>query len=178
VGVDWPAAEPIETARLTLEPLRVDHAGEMREVLGDPALYRYTGGKPPSLDELRTRYAMQAVGRSPDARHGWLNWIARDRDTGAAVGIVQTTLGRSAGPLEAEIAWIIGVPYQHRGFAVESATAMVEWLRDRGVQMFIAHIHPGHGASMSVARRLGLTATDVIEGGETRWEGPLARRDS
>jgi RimJ/RimL family protein N-acetyltransferase len=177
VGVDWPAAEPIETARLTLEPLRVDHAGEMREVLGDPALYGYTGGKPPSLDELRTRYAMQAVGRSPDARHGWLNWIARDRDTAAAVGIVQATLGRSAGHLEAEIAWIIGVPYQRRGFAIEAATGMVKWLRDHGVQTFTAHIHPDHTASMSVARRLGLTATDVIEGGETRWEGPLARPD-
>jgi len=178
VGVDWPAAEPIETARLTLEPLRVDHAGEMREVLSDPALYRYTGGKPPSLDELRTRYAMQAVGRSPDARHGWLNWIARDRDTGAAVGIVQATLKPSGGQLEAEIAWIIGVPYQRRGFAIEAATAMVQWLGDHGVQTFTAHIHPGHTASMSVARRLGLTATEIIEGEETRWEGPLAHSDS
>ena len=178
MGVDWPAAEPIQTRRLTLEPLRVDHAGEMREVLGDLALYAYTGGKPPSLDELRTRYAMQAVGRSPDGRHGWLNWIARDRDSGAAVGTVQATLNRAAGKLEAEIAWITGVPYQGHGFAIEAATGMVEWLRDHGVQAFTAHIHPGHTASMGVARRLGLTATDVIEGGETRWEGPLAPPDS
>ena len=119
-GVDWPAAEPIETARLMLEPLRVDHAGEMREVLGDPALYAYTGGNPPSLDELRTRYA--------------------------------------------------GVPYQRRGFAIEAAAGMVGWLGNHGVQTFTAHIHPDHTASMGVARRLGLTATDVIEGGETGWE--------
>jgi RimJ/RimL family protein N-acetyltransferase len=176
--VDWPAAEPIETARLTLEPLRVDHAGEMREVLGDSALYDYTGGKPPSFEELRTRYAMQAVGRSPDGRHGWLNWIARDRDTGAAVGTVQATLTRSGGQLEAEIAWIIGVAYQRRGFATEAAGAMVEWLEAQGAKTIMAHIHPGHTASMGVARRLGMTATDVIEGGETRWEGPLARPHS
>jgi len=175
VGVDWPAAEPIQTARLTLEPLRVNHAGEMRDVLGDPALYAYTGGKPPSLEDLRTRYAMQAVGRSPDGRHGWLNWIARDRETGAAVGTVQATLDRSA---EAEIAWIIGVAHQRRGFATEAAGAMVRWLQGQGVQTITAHIHPDHLASMGVARRLGLTATDVIVGGETRWEGPLARPDS
>ena len=174
MGVDWPAAEPIQTARLTLEPLRVDHAGEMREVLGDPALYEYTGGKPPSLEDLRTRYAMQAVGRSPDGRHGWLNWIARDRETGAALGTVQATLDRGA---EAEIAWIIGVAYQRRGFATEAAGAMVGWLQDQGVQTITAHIHPDHLASMGVARRLGLTATGVIVGGETRWEGPLARPD-
>jgi len=175
VDVDWPAAEPIQTARLTLEPLRVDHAGEMCEVLGDPALYEYTGGKPPSLEDLRTQYAMQAVGRSPDGRHGWLNWIARDRETGAAIGTVQATLDPGAG---AEIAWIIGVAYQRRGFASEAAGAMVGWLRSQGVQTITAHIHPDHIASMGVARSLGLTATDVIVGGETRWEGPLARPDS
>ncbi len=177
-SVEWLAAEPIETARLTLEPLRVDHAGEMREVLADPALYQYTGGGPPSLDELRTRYAMQAVGRSPDGRHGWLNWIARDRDTGTAIGTVQATLARSGNKTDAEIAWIIGVAYQRRGFATEAAGAMVEWLQAQGVQTITAHIHPGHSASMGVAHRLGLTATDVIEGGETRWEGPLAHPHS
>lgn len=176
--VDWPAAEPIQTARLTLEPLRVDHAGEMHVVLGDPALYEYTGGKPPSLEDLRTRYAMQAVGRSPDGRHGWLNWIARDRVTGAAIGTVQATLDRSGGKLEAEIAWIIGVAYQRRGFASEAADAMVGWLQAEGVQAITAHIHPEHNASMGVARGLGLAATDVIAGGETVWKGPLARRDS
>ncbi|HUA06757.1 MAG TPA: GNAT family N-acetyltransferase [Solirubrobacteraceae bacterium] len=173
--MDWPAAEPIQTARLTLEPLRVDHAGEMREVLGDPALYEYTGGKPPSLDELRTRFAMQAVGRSPDGRRGWLNWIARERDTGAAIGTVQATLDSDA---EAEIAWIIGAPYQRRGFATEAAGAMVGWLQTQGVATITAHIHPDHLASMGVARRLGLTATDVVVGGETRWQGPLACPDS
>ncbi len=177
MDVDWPAAEPIQTARLTLEPLRVDHVGEMCEVLGDPALYAYTGGKPPSLDELRTRYAMQAVGRSPDGRHGWLNWIARDRDTGAAIGTVQATLDRTTDEYQAEIAWIIGVAYQRRGFATEAAGAMVAWLEAQGVQTITAHIHPGHSASMGVARRLGLTATDVTVDGETRWQGPLARPD-
>ncbi len=177
VDVDWPAAEPIETARLTLEPLRVDHAGEMCAVLRDPALYEYTGGKPPSLDELRTRYAMQAVGRSPDGRQGWLNWIARERETRAAVGTAQATLDRSADRLAAEIAWIIGLAYQGRGFATEAAGAMVGWLQTQGVHTIVAHIHPDHRASMGVARHLGLAATDVVAGGETRWEGPLARPD-
>jgi hypothetical protein len=46
---------------------------------------------------------------------------------------------------------------------------MVRWLRSDGVIPTTAHIHPGHHASMGVARHLGLSATDVIEGGETLW---------
>jgi hypothetical protein len=40
---DWPAAEPLETARLVLEPLCVAHAGEMVFVLGDRGLYEGYG---------------------------------------------------------------------------------------------------------------------------------------
>ena len=53
-------------ACITLEPLRVDHASEMVEVLGDPALYEFTGGESPTLDELTARYAHQIGGASPD----------------------------------------------------------------------------------------------------------------
>ena len=167
--MDWPTAEPIETVRLMLEPLRVEHAGEMADVLADPRLYEYVGGGPPSAAHLETRYAIQVAGHSPDGRRDWLNWVVRERATGAAVGTVQATLNIVDAPTEAEIAWVIGTPYQRRGFAKEAAGAMVGWLRSQGTTTVIAHIHPYHEASMGVARHLGLTATDVIEGGEARW---------
>ena len=172
--MDWPAAETIETARLMLEPLQVEHAAEMVEVLSAPALYEFTGGAPPSLERLRARYARQAVGHSPDGRQGWINWIARERETGVAVGTVQATLTTQDGRLEAEIAWVIGAARQRRGYGTEAAGAMVEWLRTQGIKTITADIHPDHEASMGVARRLGLAPSPVIEDGETRWEGPLA----
>jgi len=177
MGVEWPRAEPIEAEGLTLEPLRADHAGEMVEVLADPRLYEYIGGAPPSPEQLRARYALQAVGHSPDRRHGWLNWIVRERATGAAIGTVQATVTATDGRWEAEIAWVIGTMHQGRGYAKEAAGAMVGWLRSQGTDTITAHIDPEHEASMAVARHLGLAATEVVEGGETRWEsppGPLA----
>jgi RimJ/RimL family protein N-acetyltransferase len=130
--MSWPRAEPIETARLTLEPLRIEHAEEMFAILADHELYGYIGGWPPSVEELRTRCERQVVGHSPDGAHGWLNWVIRARETEAAAG-------------------------------------MLTWLRVRGVDRFTAHIHPEHEASMTVAGRLGLSATDVVNDGETRW---------
>ena len=146
--VEWPTAEPIETARLTLEPLRVHHAGEMADVLADPRLYEYVGGTPASVAKLEPRYALQAVGHSPDGHQGWLNWIVRERDTGAVVGTVQATLTDVGGRLAAEIAWVIGSAYQRRGYATEAAGAMVEWLRGHATHTIVAHIHPDHEASI------------------------------
>jgi RimJ/RimL family protein N-acetyltransferase len=141
----------------------------MFPILTDRGLYEYTGGKPPSLGQLRARYARQAAGHSPDGAQGWLNWIIRHRETGDVAGTVQATLSTADGHMSAEIAWVIGTAHQHRGYAKEAATEMAQWLRTRGSHVLIAHIHPQHEASISVARYLGLTPTDVVVGGETRW---------
>ncbi len=167
--MSWPRAEPIETARLRLEPLRAEHADEMSSVLADHELYDYIGGRSPSVEELRTRYERQVVGHSPDGAQGWLNWVVRDRETAAPVGTVQATISRTPGHISAELAWTIAVAHQRQGYATEAAEGMLTWLRLRGVDRFTAHIHPEHEASMTVARRLGLSATDVMNDGETRW---------
>jgi RimJ/RimL family protein N-acetyltransferase len=158
-------AEPIETARLRLEPLSVAAAEEMAAVLADPGLYRFTGGTPPTADDLRLRYTAQVEGRSPDGAQGWLNWIVRDRTTGEALGYVQATVEDGS----ADLAWVIGTAAQGRGTATEAAAAVLGRLREQGTSTFTAHVHPDHRASARVAEKLGLAPTDVVVDGEIRW---------
>ncbi len=136
-------------------------------VLRGDALYAHTGGAPPGLAELRARYARQAAGRSPGGRAEWRNWILRREPGGEAVGYVQATItgeGRRA-----EIAWVVGLDWQGRGYATEAAQALVTWLDARGVGVIQAHIHPGHAASAAVARRAGLRPSGTVEDGEQLW---------
>lgn len=169
----WPAVEVIETDRLVLEPLRVEHAAEMAPVLDDVALHRYIGGRPASVDELSARYQQQAVGRSPDGTEGWLNWVIRCRASGLPVGTVQATVSRDGQRRQAELAWVVATPCQRLGYAGEAAAGMAGWLRACGIPLLLAHVHPEHRASERVAERLGLAATGVVVEGETRWiSGP------
>lgn len=135
-------------------------------VLADPALYAFTGGEPPSEASLRRRYERQVVGRSPDGSQEWLNWIVRDAD-GVAVGYAQATVTEDGA--RGEVAWVIGTPWQSRGYAGEAAAAVVEWLTRRGVTGVTAHVHRDHAASRAVARRAGLTPTDDVHDGEQLW---------
>jgi len=160
------ATDQLSSARLRLVPLAVADAAEMVGVLSGNALYEFTGGGPPGLDELRARYAGQAAGRSPDGREEWRNWILR-QPGGQAVGYVQATI--TGAGRRAEIAWVIGLPWQGQGYATEAALALVGWLDSRGVQVIQAHIHPEHAASAAVARRAGLRPSGVIEDGEQLW---------
>jgi RimJ/RimL family protein N-acetyltransferase len=157
----------VPAARITLEPLAVDDADEMVRVLSGAELYLFTGGRPPTLAELRARYARQVAGQSADGRQEWRNWIVRRLADRAAVGYVQATI--EAAGQRAEIAWVVGSKWQGQGYAKEAATALVGWLRGRGVRTIQAHIHPGHHASAAVARHVGLMPTGQLEDAEQLW---------
>jgi RimJ/RimL family protein N-acetyltransferase len=163
-------ADTIGTERLLLTPLGAGDADEMAEVLADPALHRFIGGRPATRDELRTRYAEMAAGSS-DPGEVWRNWIVRRRADAQAVGTVQATLYRHQGSWRAHVAWVVGVPYQRQGYAAEAARALVGWLAGRDVHEVVAHVHPDHAASARVARRAGLEPTDDRVDGEVVWRG-------
>lgn len=160
--------EPVRTARLDLLPLRVEHAREMAAVLADPALHVFIGGGPETPEALRTRYARLVAG-SPDPSVSWCNWVLRVRDADRLAGTVQATV---TGGTDAEIAWVVGVPWQGRGLASEAARALVGWLREQGVRTVVAHVHPGHRASAAVAAAAGLSPTPEERDGEIRWRSP------
>jgi RimJ/RimL family protein N-acetyltransferase len=160
--------EPIGTPRLTLVPLRAEHAGEMADVLADPDLYAFTGGSPPSPQDLRSRYERMLTG-SGDPSVTWCNWVIALRGPGCLAGTVQATISAGDG-LSGEVAWVVGTRWQGQGIATEAARALIGWLGEQSVLTIIAHIHPGHHASAAVAAAAGLTATDHWQDGEIRWQ--------
>ncbi len=153
-----------ESERLVMAPLVPDDAEELVGVLGDEALHEFIGGRPATLEELRTTYERLVAG-SPRPGEEWCNWVLRRRDDGRAVGTLQATL---AGDV-AEVAWVVGVDSQGQGWASEAATALVERLLAGGVTEVRANIHPDHRASEVVATRAGLLPTDEVVDGERIW---------
>ncbi|MBM6399769.1 GNAT family N-acetyltransferase [Phycicoccus sp. MQZ13P-5] len=138
----------------------------MAGVLADPLLYTVIGGEPPTVGELRARYAGQLRG-PVDPDEEWHTWVVRDGDDGPLVGFVQATLTR--GGSTAELAWVVGVPWQGRGLAGRAAALVLAHLRGRAVREVHAYVRPGHRASERVAERLGMVRTAVQVDGETRW---------
>lgn len=154
----------IETDRLRLDPLRRSDASEMVAVLGSVELYHFTGGTPPTLADLRRRYAAQTTGSSTPGEL-WHNWIVRVPDHGA-VGFVQATVTGRVG----EVAWVIAVEAQGAGYAREAAAAMCAWLFSVGVDELHAHVHPDHLRSRKVAEAIGFVLTEQRdEDGEDIW---------
>lgn len=137
----------------------------MVEVLSDTGLYAYTGGSPPDLEELQSRYSHQVAG-PPSGRQVWHNWILRLVESDVAIGFVQATVENGS----ADVAWLVAPEWQGRGLGTEAAAAMCAWLAAHGVDEFIAHIHPNNEASARVASTVGLRPTGTLDDeGEVIW---------
>lgn len=158
--------------RLSLRPLRIEDAEEMTTVLADFSLYAFTGGTPPTKAELARRYAVQARGCSADRSEEWINCIVLLGPQQEAVGFVQATIfedGQSA-----EISWVIGNPWQGRGYGGHAAELLVQGLLRREIRRIVAHIHPEHEVSQRIATRLAMAPTSTVVDGEVRWERAIA----
>ena len=161
----------LRTERLTLEPIRQDHAAEMHRILNDARLYRYMASEiPPSLRWLQDRYRALESGWSPDHAECWLNWIVvRD---GTPIGYVQATI--PAGDDYATLGWSIGSRWQGHGFAREAVRAMCAHLLAAGIGELRATIDARNSRSSALAERVGFRrvrsrpSDEILDG--VRWE--------
>jgi RimJ/RimL family protein N-acetyltransferase len=77
-------------------------------------------------------------------------------------------LGR---PGAAETGYTVFLPYRGRGFATETAEAMMDWARrEHGVREFISGVTPDNGPSLRVNDKLGFVRTGDIVDGEIIFE--------
>jgi RimJ/RimL family protein N-acetyltransferase len=155
----------LRAGELDLIPLTAADAAELAPLLDDPALHRYIGGEPLSLEELELRYRRLEAGAPPGRGEEWLNWVIRRREDGQAVGTAQATIRGDT----ALVAWVVATVWQGRGYAKAAAQALVAWLRDERGLTVAANVHPEHGASEHVAQAAGLTLTDRWADGERVW---------
>jgi len=144
----------LQTGRLTLEPLGPEHAIKLFHPLSDARLYEFLDDDPPAnCAVLEARYRRWSAGRSPDGGEEWLNWAARSRETGEYIGWFQATIGAS----DAQIAYLVFVPHQRKGYALEASREIIRHLiADKHVKKLRATADPKNKASIELALALGL----------------------
>ena len=156
----------LETPRLQLSPMLASHAKVMYPILSDRHLNFFTRDEPPESESaLEERYRYLEGRKSPDELQLWLNWIVALQNGNTAIGYIQATVSKT----HAEIAWVIGLDWQGKGYASEAASALVVWLRENKVDDIQCCIHPEHVASQTVAANCGLKKSDLFDDGEEVW---------
>ncbi len=109
------------------------------------------------------------LGRPPLARRGRAvaELDSSPQVVGQAVGHVQAGVREG----RADLAWVVGTPFQSRGYATEAGRRATAWIREHcGVSELRAAIHPYNVASGRVAAHIGLRPSgEITDEGEQLW---------
>jgi RimJ/RimL family protein N-acetyltransferase len=119
---------------------------------------------------LRERYRRLEKRRSPDGTALWLNWAVVSGVT--AVGFVQATVAVDLS--EAEIAYVIGMPFWSSGIGTEAVRLLLEFLREQlHIRNAVATVDNRNVRSLRLLRRLGFLTTDDSDPENVRLALPL-----
>jgi RimJ/RimL family protein N-acetyltransferase len=135
-----------------LEPLLVEHADELFQVLSDPAIYTFENSPPVSVEALRSRYERLQTRVSPDGSEVWLNWAVRLPDGGLA-GFVQATVLPDG---HAWVAYELNSRHWRRGIGSRAVAALLVELRERyAVRVAMAVLKAANVPSRQLLLKLG-----------------------
>lgn len=151
-------APVIETARLTITALSLDHWEAYAAAWADPDLTAFIGGKPRSRQESWTKFT-QGVGLWPLFGYGY--WAFLDRETGQFLGnggLAQFERGIDALAGYPEAGWAFIPAAWGRGLATEAMAGIFDWADGALASEIRCIIDPGNHASHRVAAKLGFVA--------------------
>ena len=156
----------VETERMVLERLRLEHGPEQVRLLLDPRVNAtlWPGDQPPTEADVLDGLAAK-VGHWD--RHGFGMWLLRDRETGEMVGRGGLQYTYTAGLHDVEAGWAIVPERWGQGLATELAHASVEaGFEQVGLLEIVAFTLPTNLASRRVMEKAAFTyERDIVHAG-------------
>lgn len=143
----------LSTERLALEPVTAAHAREAWPGLNDEGMWTFFPElRPRSLEHLQAIYERREHG-SRDASQVWLNYLVRERASGALTGEVQATVLLHAGV--SYVAYDTFREHRRKGYAREAMRALIAHVRGAyGIRRFLAEMDTRNEASYKLAESL------------------------
>ncbi len=151
----------LETPRLILRQLDAGDAAFILELLNDPTWLQFIGDRGVrNLDDARA-YIQNGPAASY-AKHGFGLWLVQPKAEEEPVGICGLLKRETLEDVDLGFAFL--QRFQGKGYGVESATATLEYGRDRlGLKRIVAVTQSGNAGSIRVLEKLGLRFEKMVQ---------------
>lgn len=149
LGLPW---EILETGRCLVRETTVEDVEAFYEIYRHPAITEFMEDLYPEKEQER-EYIRQYIDQVYTFWEFGV-WTVVEKESGAVIG--RAGFSYREGFEEPELGFIIGVPWQRRGYAEEVCRAILDYGRDiLGFGMVQAFVRQGNIASMHLCNRLG-----------------------
>lgn len=148
-GLPW---QIITTDRLQIREITVEDVPRLYELYADEAVTRYMEPLFPTIEqeEEYTRDYIQNIYHF----YGYGMWLITLKESGEVIG--RAGLEYKEGFDGLELGFMLGMDYQHKGYAYEACKAVLDYAREELEQTcFYAVVHEENEASLRLCDRLG-----------------------
>ena len=162
LGLPW---NILETERCLIRETTVEDVEEFYEIYKHPMITAFMENLYPEKEQER-EYIRQYI-RQVYTFWEFGVWTVVEKDSGAVIG--RAGFSYREGFEEPEIGFIIGVPWQRKGYAEEVCRAILDYgCEVLGFKKVQAFVRPGNIASINLCRKLGFHDIGVmnVEGKE------------
>lgn len=179
----------LESARLTLHPIRAADADTLWAVWNDRDVYRYLG--PRAFQDLPSLDRVQGGARHLEewwATKAWGPFVVRRRDDDAVIGdagLYPVHDGHGGFTTEIELGYRYGKPFWGQGYGREAAGLVMDWAAEvLRLDALVSIVNEQNVASRKIAESLGFrlaeTRAETFEGHSCtdcwyRWQRPSER---
>ncbi len=151
----------LETERCIVRELTLDDLDALFELYGDGEIDKYTDSLYPYEEEKEFQ---RAYIENMYRYFGYGMWLVFSKETGALIGRAGLEHRDYNGETELELGYIIGTPYQGKGYATEICKAILTYAKENtGFERINTLIEDGNIASEKLTKKLGFSHEEGFE---------------
>lgn len=148
-GIPW---DIVTTDRLLIREITVEDVPRLYELYRDKTITRYMEPLFPEIQQ-EIKYTRQYI-ENIYHFYGYGMWMITLKDSGVVIG--RAGLESKAEREGLELGFMLGTEYQHKGYAYEACSAILQYGREYlEEQIFSAVVHKENAASQRLCEKLG-----------------------
>ena len=171
MGMPW---QITETQRLRIREITVDDVPRLYQLYDDESITRYMEPLfPDPAQELE--YTKEYI-RNVYGFYGYGMWIIEEKESGRVIG--RAGLESKEGFEGLELGFMLGVDYQHKGYAYEACSAILKYgIEELGINRYCAFVNKDNTASAGLCERLGFCVNGIERRNEMNFDQVMVEKE-
>lgn len=163
-----------ETSRLRIREIAVTDVPQLYELYDDASVTQYM--EPLFAEQEQEMLYTQEYIENVYAFYGYGMWVLVSRETGKLIG--RAGLEYKEGFDGLELGFMLGVAYQHQGYAYEACSAILSYgIEELGQKTYCSFINENNKASIRLCERLGFMPDSRVMLNEINFDGMMVEKE-
>lgn len=163
-----------ETARLRIREIAVEDVPQLYELYEDASITQYMEPlfEEPEQEMIYTKEYIKNV----YGFYGYGMWVLESKESGRIIG--RAGLEYKEGFEGLELGFMLGVDYQHKGYAFEACSAVLAYgMKELGQRTYCSFVNENNKASIHLCERLGFVPQGRVLLNEINFDGMMTEKE-